>query len=127
MEAVYTKRIFIYTLALCLDSLIIFFKAQRTETDWKKPIIEVLSEAKSTLDSLYHLSNENFEKGYLIYREHIKIDAKKIIQIYSIDLHGNFNEPVKRKTLLTADENRKFAKKLSERLLSDDKVIHKAK
>ncbi len=117
-EFIYTKRIFIYSLTIILDLLVTYFKNQK-ETDWKLVIIGTLEDEIKRLNNNYTLQNQNYEKSFIIFRESLNISDKKKIELYSIDLDGNFKELTKKKTKLKIDEQKIFRNKLEERLLKD--------
>jgi hypothetical protein len=118
IELLYTKRIFIYTLCLIIELLISLFKVQR-DNDWKLPIIKTLEDEKARLNALYGLQNQNYEKGFLIFRENLKITKEKIVEIYSVDINGNFIELTKKKLRLNQTESKIFKNEFIKRILND--------
>ena len=115
LEFLYTKRIYVYTLYQVLELLICYF-ANQIETDWKLPIVETFEDEIKNLRKSYHLQIFNFEKGFLIYRESLKITEEKIAHVYSIDLNKNLKELTKKKIRLNEIERKLFNKAIIERI-----------
>lgn len=118
LEYFYTRNLFIYTLCLHLDLLIILFTNQ-ANTDLKKPILKVLNKQKNNLLDRHEKDIKNFEKGFLIFKESLKINESKKVEMYSVDLDGNFKELTKHKTMLTEKEQKEFKNKMYERYMVD--------
>lgn len=116
LEFLYTKRIFYYTLQSVLESLSLLFKNQY-QTDWNTAIYEVIDDEINRIEENYRVQNQNYIKGFIIFRESLTINASKTVELYSIDLEKNFSEPTKRKTKLNDAENKLFWQKLEHRFL----------
>jgi hypothetical protein len=118
LEFLYTKRTYIYTLNLVLKLLLCYFESQK-ETDWKLPIINILKEEIARLNKSYSIHISNYEKGFLIFRESLKITKDKIVQMYSIDLNKDLKELTRRKTKLNQAEQKLFRDAVFKRIQSD--------
>jgi hypothetical protein len=116
IEILYTKSLFSSVLNLELSLLRLHFE-EEPETFWIKKIRSIIDSMLAKLSGV-KTCIENFEKGYIIHREHVRLADNKQI-LYSITLDKMFEFPSRKKPKFTEEAARQFRKMVERRLVKD--------
>ncbi|MCI0614670.1 hypothetical protein L0244_16905, partial [bacterium] len=115
-EILYTKGLFFSLLDLELR-LIVNFLHDGVQTDWTPKLIEILDNMLVQV-AKYKASIARFEKGYIVHREHVKVNDK-VQMLYSVRLSGEIEYPIRKKPKLTEKEANSLRNQIQTRLLED--------
>lgn len=116
VEILYTKGLFFSLLELQIP-LIHNFILDETKTTFSEELIKILDNMIVKIRK-YPKTIENFNKGYLIHREHIKLDNRSNL-LYSVRLDGTIEYPIKKKPKITDSQLKFINDQIKNRLIND--------
>ena len=116
LEILYTKGAFCSVLDLGLRMMQLHF-AEEPKTMWVGKIRTVFETMVTSLDTM-RACIQNFEKGYIIHREHVALSSGKQI-LYSVTLDKKYEFPGRTKPRLNEAEQKEFREKFEIRLVKD--------